>query len=179
MGFDMSVSAAAGNECSDNIKRIQEAFDTLTSTPEGFLSAKSLFNCEADMDLVDFFYMIADSWSMMIQYSAKTAFCAAIDLPEEASVEEVAKNFAAYSNSYWGSNFCAGGFYNTKQLKDPARWEVNSRYAKNYNSIISHKHSILIALLCFLFVDLGATRPARRCRISTLLPLLDRCAPRR
>lgn len=127
MGFDMSVSAAAGNTCSNNIKRIQDAFDTLTSTSEGFLNAKNLFFCDADMDLVDFFYMIADSWSMMIQYSAKTSFCAAIDLPEEASVEEVAKNFAAFSNSYWGTGFCAGGFYNTKQLKDPERWEVNAR----------------------------------------------------
>jgi len=80
------------------------------------------------MSATDFFYMIADSWSMVIQYSAKTSLCTALDKVNAASTDdEVMRNFAAYSNQYWGNSFCAGGFYNTKQMADPARWETNSR----------------------------------------------------
>lgn len=135
--FDMSVSAAAGNECADNIRRVQGAFrrsieesDVSTgkiSNEKSFQAALSLFNCEADMSLNDFYYMIADSWSMTIQYSAKSQLCSAVDLPQNSSDDEVMRNFAKFSNSFWGDNFCSGGFYNTKQLADPKRWDINSR----------------------------------------------------
>lgn len=124
----MSVSAAAGNQCADNIRRIQRAFEKKIATGKaGFDYAKGLMNCEMDMSETDFYYMIADSWSMMIQYSAKTKFCAAIDLPADASDDEIMTTFAAFSHKYWGSGFCTGGFYNTKQLADPKRWDVNAR----------------------------------------------------
>lgn len=35
--------------------------------------------------------------------------------------------FASYSNSFWGNDFCSMGFYNTKALSDPNRWDINSR----------------------------------------------------
>ena len=128
--FDMSVSAAAGNECSDDIKRVNRAFEQtiMNDKEQGLQSALSLFHCDKDMSQNDFFYMIADSWSMAIQYSSKSKLCSTLQsVKEDASDEEIMKNFADFSNSYWGEDFCAGGFYNTKQLKDPLRWEVNSR----------------------------------------------------
>jgi hypothetical protein len=110
--FDTSVSAAAGNACADNIRRIQSAFEKTIETQgeKGFQSSLSLFNCEADMSHNDFYYMIADSWSMMIQYSAKTQLCEAINLPETASDQEIMENFATVSTTYWGKDFCRGGF---------------------------------------------------------------------
>lgn len=109
--FDMSVRAAAGNECGNNIKRIQNAFQrTIEGSAKGFQYALSLFNCEKDMSHNDFYYMIADSWSMMIQYSAKTSSCAVINLPADVTDDEIMKNFASYSNKFWGSDFCSGGF---------------------------------------------------------------------
>ena len=39
---------------------------------EGWNKVLAMFNCEADMWREDFFYMIADSWSMVDQYSAKS-----------------------------------------------------------------------------------------------------------
>lgn len=111
-GFDQSVSAAAGNECADQIKHIQSAFQrTIEGSTGGLEYALSLFNCEKDMSATDFYYMIADSWSMTIQYSSKTAFCTALDkVNADSTDEEVMKNFADYSNTYWGESFCAGGF---------------------------------------------------------------------
>jgi pimeloyl-ACP methyl ester carboxylesterase len=109
--FDMSVSAAAGNTCSNNIHRISNAFQKkVESGVDGFNWSLDLFNCEHDMSHNDFYYMIADSWSMMIQYSSKTTLCDTINLPETASDEEVMTTFANLSNKYWGSDFCSGGF---------------------------------------------------------------------
>jgi hypothetical protein len=108
----MSVSAAAGNQCADNIKRIQTAFVKSFETDpiNGFTNALNLFHCESDMSLQDFYYMIADSWSMVIQYSSKSTLCNTINLPADATDEEIMNNFAKLTNVYWGTNFCAGGF---------------------------------------------------------------------
>lgn len=127
--FDVSVAAAAGNQCSDSLKRIQSAFASkINSGEEGFAYARNLFQCEADMAETDFYYMIADSWSMTIQYSAKDYLCDTINaIPLDATDEQVMETFAGISNSYWGDDFCSMGFYNTKQLADPLRWEINSR----------------------------------------------------
>jgi pimeloyl-ACP methyl ester carboxylesterase len=129
--FDMQVSAAAGNKCSDDLKRVQSAFSRTInedSKTKGLQSSLSMFNCEKDMSETDFYYMIADSWSMAIQYSSKTQLCSTLaKVPESATDAERMQNFADFSLEYWGKDFCSGGFYNTKQLSDPARWETNSR----------------------------------------------------
>ena len=62
--FDMQVSAAIGNRCSDQIKRINAAFERTITTKgaEGWDYVTGLFFCEKDMWTQDFYYMIADSW---------------------------------------------------------------------------------------------------------------------
>lgn len=127
--FDEQVSAAIGNRCSDQIKRINTAFEkTIASGQEGWDKALDMLRCEKDMWKEDFFYMIADSWSMADQYGSKTSLCSTIlDVGSDASDEVLMQTFADFSISYWGSDFCSMGFYNSEQLADPARWDVNSR----------------------------------------------------
>jgi len=126
--FDMQVTAAIGNKCADQIKRIEAAFERAVSTPAGWDASLDLFYCEKDMWKQDFFYMIADSWSMADQYGAKTSMCSTIlSVGEDADDSTLMKTFADYSNSYWGTDFCSCGFYNTESLADPERWDVNSR----------------------------------------------------
>lgn len=126
--FDMQVSAAIGNQCADQIKRINAAFERAIATPSGWKKSLSQFQCEHDMWKNDFLYMIADSWSMADQYSAKSQLCEAIlAVGEKATDDVLTQTFADFSNSFWGTQFCSGGFYNTEQLADPARWDVNSR----------------------------------------------------
>jgi pimeloyl-ACP methyl ester carboxylesterase len=109
--FDMQVSAAVGNECGNQIQRINAAFERALRTPKGFSESLSLLGCESDMWKEDFLYMIADSWSMADQYSSKTSLCSAILAPgADASDEELMKTFATFSKAYWGDSFCAGGF---------------------------------------------------------------------
>lgn len=126
--FDMQVSAALGNKCADQIRRTESAFERMISTPSGWKSALDLFSCESDMWKEDFFYMIADSWSMADQYGSKQPLCdTMLAVGENASDEVLTKTFAEFSNSYWGSDFCSMGFYNTESLADPKRWDANSR----------------------------------------------------
>ena len=127
--FDEQISAAIGNRCSDQIKRINAAFErTIASGEAGWVKATDMLHCEKDMWKEDFFYMIADSWSMADQYGAKTSLCSTIlDIGADASDEVLMQTFADFSISYWGEDFCTMGFYNSEQLADPARWDVNSR----------------------------------------------------
>jgi len=128
--FDQSVSAAVGNSCADQVKRINAAFEKKSETPEGFSEALGMFHCEKDMWKEDLFYMMADSWSMAVQYGGKTQLCGAIDndtINSNSSDDDLMNAFSTFSNNFWGGSFCAGGFYNTNQLSDPARWEPNSR----------------------------------------------------
>jgi hypothetical protein len=65
---------------------------------------------------------------MVIQYSAKSSLCEMLSqITPEATDEAIMDAFAAFSVEYWGEDFCSMGFYNTKSLSDPARWDVNSR----------------------------------------------------
>ena len=127
-GFDKQVSAAVGNACSDQIRRIQGAFERMIVSADGWTKALKMFYCESDMWKEDFFYMLADSWSMADQYSSKSALCTEILAPGPDATDEVlTQTFADFSNLYWGNTFCAGGFYNTEALSDPKRWESNAR----------------------------------------------------
>lgn len=121
--FDEAVSAAVGNSCADRIRDVSKAYE------DNKLSDNlKMFNCETDMSEQDFYYMIADSWSMAVQYSSKSSLCSALlDLPNDVSNDILMNTFADFSKSYWGEDFCNGGFYNTKALSDPKRWDVNSR----------------------------------------------------
>ena len=63
------------------------------------------------MAQTDFYYMIADSWSMSIQYGGKTEMCSALSaITDTSSDEEIMDTFAAFSNAYWGTDFCSMGF---------------------------------------------------------------------
>jgi pimeloyl-ACP methyl ester carboxylesterase len=126
--FDMAVTAAIGNTCANQIRRTNAAYEGMLATPAGFQKALSLFGCESDMWTEDFYYMIADSWSMADQYGSKAALCdTMLALGEDASAEALTTTFAKFTTDYWGADFCTMGFYNTEQLADPARWDANSR----------------------------------------------------
>ena len=140
--FDEQVTAAVGNQCSDRISEIQKSFEKLILddngkdvNEEGWKIALDMFNCEYDMWKEDFYYMMADSWSMADQYAHKESLCNAIlDVATDGSTDSnrdynmvLMQTFANYTKELWGANFCTGGFYNSEQLRDPKRWKVDPR----------------------------------------------------
>jgi hypothetical protein len=126
-GFDQAISAAAGNACANNILRLLKAFQDTIESSDGLALPLSLFDCEDDMDKTDFYYMIADSYSMHIQYNKKTLLCDTLNFKEGTTNKEIMTTFATMTKTQFGADFCRGGFYNTKQAKDAKRWVVNSR----------------------------------------------------
>ena len=57
---------------------------------------------------------------MADQYGAKTDLCEAILAPgADASDEVLMSTFASFSNSYWGEDFCSGGFCKSTACCDP------------------------------------------------------------
>lgn len=125
--FDQRVSAAIGNKCADQVRRIQKAFEYLNEQPNGLANSLEMFNCDSKMSVTDFYFMIADSWSMADQYGSKKELCDTIlAVGEDASPEVLAETFAAFTMEYWGSDFC-GCFYDTNCLKDYTTADVDSR----------------------------------------------------
>jgi len=106
------VSASAGNECGNKIKAIQAAFArTIAASKSGLSTSLAKLSCDKDMARNDFYYMIADAWSMGIQYGGKTHMCEAFStITDKSTDDEIENVFAAWSNDYWGTDFCAGGF---------------------------------------------------------------------
>lgn len=99
----------------------------MTKTKEGLQKALGMFNCEDDLWIEDFFYMIADSFSMAVQYSQKSSLCDAVVTSTPVSDDELIKKFTSFSLTFWGKDFCRSGFYNTNSLANVDKWDVNSR----------------------------------------------------
>lgn len=125
--FDQRVSAALGNKCADQIRRTQRAFEYMHEQPNGLAKSLQMFNCDSKMSVTDFYFMIADSWSMADQYGSKKDLCdTMLAVGEDASPEVLTETFAAFTMDYWGDDFC-GCFYDTNCLKDHTTAEVDSR----------------------------------------------------
>jgi hypothetical protein len=107
-GYDMSTTAAVGNECAHNIRQIQSAF-TRTIEAGGLSTVLKLFNCDDDLASADFYYMVADIWSGSIQYSLKSNFCTGIAKFDYSSDEFITQQYATLSNFLWGKDFCKNG----------------------------------------------------------------------
>ena len=63
--FDEKVSQAAGNQCADRIRRTTQAYENMiNSGKEGWESSLQQMYCEQTMSERDFYYMVADSFSI-------------------------------------------------------------------------------------------------------------------
>ena len=126
--FDEQIRLSAGETCSANILATREAFEELVNdSQEGLARGLELFQCAPDLSLEDFHYMIADSWSMAVQYGGKADLCSALaSIPPGSRPAMYRQAFAAFTLDFWGQDFCSC-FYNTACLADPARWTVNER----------------------------------------------------
>jgi len=78
-----------------------------------------------DLPASDFFYMLADSAAMGVQYGHKKILC---DAMKSATPTNIVETFANVTTKLWGPQFGANCFYDTECLiHDPARWQPTSR----------------------------------------------------
>merc|ERR1719291_1382129 len=94
--------------------------------------------CPSSMSDGDFFYMLADGLSMMVQYGHKSELCTNITRAQDEcshggawhchrkTSEHIMENAAYLLKWFWGPTFGTSCFYDTSCLKDPNRYEVGA-----------------------------------------------------
>eukprot|EP01130_Rhizamoeba_saxonica_P000726 TRINITY_DN10659_c0_g1_i1.p1 TRINITY_DN10659_c0_g1~~TRINITY_DN10659_c0_g1_i1.p1 ORF type:complete len:464 (+),score=73.13 TRINITY_DN10659_c0_g1_i1:383-1774(+) len=125
--FDERVSIAAGSECSSVLisamKGMEEMYDQGHS-----IFLKTLFNAEHLTEVGDFFYMVADSSAMAIQYGHKDYLCDNLKLSNTGNITKLIVEYAHLTKELWGDDFGGSCFYDTNcLLSDREHWQPTSR----------------------------------------------------
>ncbi|CAK4084108.1 unnamed protein product [Aphanomyces euteiches] len=150
-GFDEQVAESAGLPCANALRLITAAYEAEIAAGRG-KEVKGLLGAEALSD-PDFFYMLADSAAMAVQYGKKDKLCGPIveAVQSNASLTHV---FANFTISMYGPAFGYGCFYDTKCLQtDVARWPEGRswRWQKcsqlAYFQVAPHKDSLRSAIV--------------------------------
>lgn len=127
--FDMQVAESAGSECADAVRAttaaLEEAYDANAT------ATKALFNVDEDGLTwgADFWYMVADSAAMAVQYGNKASLCEPLTAAYEAG-EDLVTTFATVTNDVWGDSFGSDCFYDSNCLADSGssdRWQPTAR----------------------------------------------------
>lgn len=130
--FDEQVALSAGEKCANVLRETTASFEEQikngnATKVKGLLGAQDL--CDAD-----FFYMVADSAAMAVQYGHKNVLCDhMIDAFEKQ--QSLTEQFANFTIQMYGKGFGSGCFYDTNCLiYDKSRWaDVRSwRWQKCY-----------------------------------------------
>ncbi|OQR97863.1 serine protease family S28 [Achlya hypogyna] len=130
--FDEQVALSAGKDCSDALRRITKAFEAEIAAGRSD-EVKGLLGAQALAD-PDFFYMLADSAAMAVQYGKKDQLCVPMIAAVQANAS-LPEAFANFTIKMYGSAFGSGCFYDTQCLKnETSRWaDVRSwRWQKCY-----------------------------------------------
>ncbi|RHY32557.1 hypothetical protein DYB32_002460 [Aphanomyces invadans] len=142
-GFDEQVAESVGPECADSLRRITAAYEAEIAAGRG-KQVKALFGAEALND-PDFFYMLADSAAMAVQYGTKDKLCGPMVAAVKANVS-LTEAFANFTLAKYGKEFGYGCFYDTGCLKSNVerwpegrswRWQKCSQVAPHVGSLRS------------------------------------------
>ncbi len=132
--FDEAIAGAISPQCADSVRLVTAAFEEATNAGgQARADAMNLFG--ADMDKLwdpDFYYMMADSAAMAVQYSNKQWLCDAMQPVPTLSTQKRRELFANFTVKYWGASFPHDCFYDTSCLNstDPntqKRWQPTAR----------------------------------------------------
>lgn len=119
--FDEQVATAAGAHCADVLRRTTRAFEWEIQRGNG-TRVRALFGARAEMDDADFFYMLADSAAMAVQYGHKNVLCDHLVGAAELGASLV-DAFAQFTSDMYGKDFGSKCFYDTACLaSEPKRW---------------------------------------------------------
>jgi pimeloyl-ACP methyl ester carboxylesterase len=120
--FDEQVAEAAGEHCADVLRRTTDALELEMARGNG-TRVRALFGSRPEMEDADFFYMLADSAAMAVQYGHKNVLCDHM-LGATTVGASLVDAFAQFTNDMYGRDFGDKCFYNTKCLtSEPSRWD--------------------------------------------------------
>lgn len=130
--FDEQVALSAGEKCADAMRATTKAFEQEIQRGNG-TAVKKLLGAQNLCD-ADFFYMLADSAAMAVQYSHKDVLCSQLVAAHEQK-KRLPEEFANFTIRMYGKDFGSGCFYDTTCLRnEKTRWaDVRSwRWQKCY-----------------------------------------------
>jgi hypothetical protein len=127
--FDEQVATSAGDECAAAVRATTTALEAAYDADS--TATKALFHVAADglTWSADFWYMVADSAAMAVQYGNKASLCDPLTAAFEAGGDLVT-TFANITNAVWGESFGSDCFYDTNCLADSGsadRWQPTAR----------------------------------------------------
>lgn len=125
--FDEQVAESAGASCSESLRAITRSFEAEWDAGNGE-AMKALFNAsDSGMNEPDFFYMLADSSAMQVQYGQMHRLCDNIPAAD-TDPATLRSWFAEETMQVWGEAFASDCFYSTSCLRDtPSQWQPTSR----------------------------------------------------
>lgn len=129
--FDTNVHDVIPSSCAAKLKAVNLAFEDLNyaDNHNSYLFVRRQMGAPDRLWSPDLFYMIADAWSMAVQYGEKENLCSAMDaIPSDASSYELVTAFSNWVKEYYGEDFGLSCFYNTMCLRD---YEFNPYYTSN------------------------------------------------
>ena len=118
--FDGVISDVLDKECERRLRRLQKIVDhRMKRSPS---AVKKLFNATNLIDTkngdADFMYMLADGYSMMVQYGSKKDLCKGLArVPDSVDDSTAMRNLANVLTSHYGSDFPQDCYYDSECLK--------------------------------------------------------------
>ena len=134
--FDRYVARAIGEPCAGRLRNVTHAFEDALRVPAAACVTKGLFGCDCEIWDADFFYMLADAAAMVNQYGRKEELCSFLEGLEEdeeggrevpPSEFELVWRFANFTNMYYGPQFGASCFYDSRCAGDVSKATLNER----------------------------------------------------
>lgn len=139
--FDKQVAKAIDIPvpgCADKLRAVTNAFEAqFAAGTDGASVAKKIMNAAnligTPLGDSDFWYMIADGAAMADQYGGKAGLCAALIKPyndaaragnDAPTGHAIMSNFANFTQTFWGTDFPGGCFYDSECLKDLTRTDM-------------------------------------------------------
>lgn len=131
--FDTHISEALSTgvqaDCLQIVKDTTTAFVNALTTGGATRDAAMRLFGDGVEDLMDedFYYMIADSSAMAVQYGHKNLLC---DSMVDGDAQFLMSNFANFTIKYWGAGFPHDCFYDTSCLANATesdRWQPTAR----------------------------------------------------
>jgi pimeloyl-ACP methyl ester carboxylesterase len=129
--FDTNVHDVIPASCANKLKAINLAFEALNyaDNHNSYLFVRRQMGAPDRLWSPDLFYMIADAWTMAVQYGEKDNLCSAMEaIPSDASHHELVTYYSDWVKGYYGEDFGLSCFYNTMCLRD---YEFNPYYTTN------------------------------------------------
>lgn len=128
--FDTQIGHSAGADCTTAMQAVTAQITTAFAAGQN-KEVKTLFNSRPGLADNDFWYMVADSMAMAVQYGNKANMCDVI-VPAFIAGEDMITVFANFTNSFWGDSFGSDCFYDSICLQNDTSFARSWRWQKCY-----------------------------------------------